>query len=138
MKPAFIVDCSVTMTWVFENERTGATDAILDRLADEAAIVPAHWPLEVANVLTMAERRGRLTEADSTGFVRLLLELPIEIDRATAANDLEHLLAHCRAHRLTSYDSSYLELAIRRQLPLATLDKELRLAASSVGVRLEF
>jgi len=124
-------------TWILENERTEATDALQDRLAVEAAIVPAHWPLEVANVLAMAELRRSLTEADTTRFVQLLAGLPIEIDRATSASDLDSLLAHCRAHSLTSYDAAYLELAMRRQLPLATLDKELRRAAQAVGLRLE-
>lgn len=137
MKPSFVIDCSVTMTWIFENERTAATDAIQDRLAVEAAIVPAHWPLEVSNVLAIAERRGSLTEADSTRFVQLLAGLPIEIDRAASTSDLELLLAHCRAHSLTSYDAAYLELALRHQLPLATLDKKLRQAANAVGLQLD-
>lgn len=137
MNFSFVIDCSVTMTWILENERTDATDAIQDRLAVEAAIVPAHWPLEVANVLATAERRGSLTEADSTRFVQLLAGLPIEIDRAAATSDLELLLAHCRAHALTSYDAAYLELALQHQLPLATLDQKLRQVATAVGLRLE-
>jgi predicted nucleic acid-binding protein len=68
----FVIDSSVAMAWCFEDEASDATDAVLDRLNEECAVVPAIWPLEVANVLLVAERRGRLSEAQASRFLELL------------------------------------------------------------------
>ena len=76
----FVVDTSVAMAWVFEDEATPATDALLERLRDGSAVVPSLWRFEVANVLAVAERRGRITEAQSVRFSRLLGALPIDVD----------------------------------------------------------
>lgn len=136
MTPSFVIDCSITMAWLFSDERTDETAQIQDRLIAESALVPEHWFLEVANVLVMAEKRNRLSIADSTQFVQLLRSLEIEADHEFATSAFDVLIPVCRSHGLTSYDAAYLELAQRRQLPLATLDKELRRAAMSVGVKL--
>jgi predicted nucleic acid-binding protein len=134
MNPAFIIDCSLTMSWCFADEATAESSALLNRLATEAVIVPQHWPLEVSNVLVMAEKRSRISTSDATRFVTLLGAFQIQVDDATASNAFAHTLPLARLHGLTSYDAAYLELAIRLGLPLATLDDDLRRAGQSLGV----
>ena len=136
MIDAFVLDCSVTMAWFFQGEATPATDALLDRLNEGGqAVVALHWPLAVGNTLLMGERRKRSTPADSSHFLGILGSLAVEADKETGANATSATLALARSHGLTLYDGAYLELAMRRKLALATLDKELRAAAKRVGVK---
>jgi predicted nucleic acid-binding protein len=130
----FVIDTSVAMAWCFEDDATEATDGVLDRLRDEQAAVPAIWPLEIANVLLVAERRGRLSEAQGSRFVELLTQLPIEVD--AAPHDLAGIVAAGRRHELSAYDASYLVLAERLGASLATLDQRLATAAKRAGVEL--
>jgi predicted nucleic acid-binding protein len=130
----FVVDNSVVMAWCFEDETTPYTERVLDRLRGTQAMVPAIWPLEVANVLLIAERRDRLNEAQTAHFAQLLQVLPILVEEADVARILGSVLAVGRAHRLSAYDAAYLELAARQGLPLATQDSRLRKAAGSAGV----
>lgn len=134
MSAAFILDCSITMTWCFPDEATPESSHLLDRLENETALVPAHWFLEVTNVLAMAERRKRITAPKSAAFLSLLETLDVEVDHEGAARAFEHLLPLCRSHRLTSYDAAYLELALRRKPPLASLDDDLRAGAKALGI----
>lgn len=133
---AFVVDCSIAMAWLFNDEATPKTTALLDRLATETALVPAWWFIEITNVLAMAERKGRITPTQSDAFVADLGKLGVKRDDEAPDRAFTHLLALCRTHRLTSYDAIYLDLAIRRSLPLATLDDDLRRAAKRLGVGL--
>ena len=135
MKPTLILDCSMTMAWCFADESTPATVRIQDRLASEAALVPAHWFLEVANVLAMAEKRKRISPADALQFVQLLSVLDIQVDEEASRRAFDHILPLCRSHKLTSYDAAYLDLVFRRQVPLASLDDALRRAATSLGMQ---
>jgi predicted nucleic acid-binding protein len=131
----FVLDSSVTLSWFFDDEATAATDELLDQLnRDGQAIVAAHWVLEVGNTLLVAERRKRSTVADSSHFLALLDSLPIEADPETISRPNAATLNLARSQGLTLYDSAYLELAMRRSLPLATLDKALRAAAEKCGV----
>ncbi|BEP15800.1 type II toxin-antitoxin system VapC family toxin [Acidothermaceae bacterium B102] len=130
----FVIDTSVAMAWCFEDEASKATDAVLDRLRDDQAVVPTIWPLEIANVLLVAERRGRISEAQASRFLTLLSQLPIDLD--DSATDLSIVIAAGRRHTLSSYDASYLLLAERLGSPLATLDQPLAQAARKAGVRL--
>ena len=131
----FVLDSSVTMSWFFDDEATAATDQLLDRLnGDGRAIVAAHWALEVSNTLLMAERRKRSTLAESSHFMAILDALPIETDQETVSRASTSSMELARAQGLTLHDSAYLELAMRRSLPLATLDKQLRAAAKKAGV----
>jgi predicted nucleic acid-binding protein len=132
---AFVLDCSVTMSWCFGDEATAAAFALLDRLGSETAVVPSHWFLEVANVLTVAEKRKRMTAPATAEFLKLLGALDIEIDNTPADNVFPHVLPLCRKYSLASYDAAYLELALRRQLPLASLDNELRAGAKHAGIK---
>ncbi len=133
-KDGFVLDCSVTMAWCFDDEATPDTNAIRARLADVRAVVPSLWPLEVANVAVVGERRKRLDEARVLRFFALLGGLPIVIDEETAARAFGETTTLARAHDLSVYDAAYLELAIRRGLPLATLDARLKAAALAVGI----
>ena len=130
---AFVIDCSVAVTWCFEDEATTASDGLLDRLGEEAAAAPAIWPLELGNVLVMAERHGRINATQIAECVALLQELPVAVDEETPRRALDDVLALARAEGLTTYDASYLELAMRLGVPLATKDKELRQAAEKLG-----
>ncbi|MBS0154387.1 MAG: type II toxin-antitoxin system VapC family toxin [Nitrospira sp.] len=131
----FVLDCSVTMTWLFEHETTKGTDALLGMLSGPwKAIVAQHWVLEVGNVLLSAERSKKKTPADTTLFLNLLSKLAIESDVHTEQYATTTTLALGRKHQLSSYDAAYLELAMRLGLPLATLDKNLRKAAQAEGI----
>lgn len=135
-KDGFVLDCSVTMAWCFEDEASPYADSVQDSLKTVRAVTPCIWPLEVANVLIVGERRKRLDEARSTRFLAMLNGFPIAVDdgaMSRAFSDIAHL---ARAHQLSAYDASYLELAIRRGLPLACLDGKLKAAAQAAGVAL--
>jgi predicted nucleic acid-binding protein len=133
----WIFDCSVSMTWCFEDERSAKTDELFDRLvAGSKAMVPQIWPLEVGNVLTLASKKGRITPAKRRQFLSLLAAAPIQLDFLSIGSAFGDVIALAEAHGLTTYDASYLELAIREGSPLATLDKALRAAAKVVGVSL--
>lgn len=136
MSAAFVVDCSVAMAWLFHDEATPRTADLLNRLTNETALVPAWWFIEITNVLAFAERKGRITSAQSDAFIADLDRLGIERDDAAPDRAFTHLLALCRVHKLTSYDAIYLDLAVRRNLPLATLDDDLRKTAKKLGVSL--
>lgn len=122
------------MAWCFEDEAGTYTEGVLDQLRETQALVPVIWPLEVANVLLIAERRDRLSEAQAAHFAQLLQTLPILVEEADVARVLGPVLAVGRAHRLSAYEAAYLELAARHGLPLATQDARLRKAASNAGV----
>ncbi|HZV26897.1 MAG TPA: type II toxin-antitoxin system VapC family toxin [Acidothermaceae bacterium] len=130
----FVIDTSVAMAWCFEDEATQATEAVLDLLRTDQVVVPAIWPLEVANVLLVTERRGRLSEAQASRFLELLAQLPLNVD--TSPTDMVGIVATGRRHTLSSYDASYLLLAERLGATLATLDKPLAKAARKAGVQL--
>src|SRR5215470_8342567 len=136
MSPGFVVDCSIAMAWLFNDEATPKTAALLNRLATETALVPAWWFIEITNVLAMAERKGRIKTTESDAFIADLGKLGIERDDEAPDRAFTHLLALCRTQGLTSYDAIYLDLSVRRNLPLATLDRDLRKSAGALGVHL--
>ena len=136
LAPGFVLDTSIVMAWSFADETSAYADAVLDSLATTRTIVPVLWPLEVANALLMGERRGRSTESETIRWVGILGRLPIVIDDSTNSRAWGVTLGLARGHKLSAYDAAYLELAIRLRLPLATLDKPLKAAASAVGVPL--
>ncbi|MDP2662364.1 MAG: type II toxin-antitoxin system VapC family toxin [Dehalococcoidia bacterium] len=134
---AFVMDASATMAWCFEDEAIPYTEAVLERLRHEEVEVPAIWPLEVANVLLVAERRGRLTEAQTVRFTEILQALPVIVDTEAKERGLgPPILSLGRACALSAYDAAYLELAARRGLALATCDEALKSAAAQMGVPL--
>ncbi|MBM3147305.1 MAG: type II toxin-antitoxin system VapC family toxin [Actinobacteria bacterium] len=131
---AFVLDCSVTMAWAFDDEDVPHAVAIRDDLVRSEAFVPWLWTLEVGNALLVAEQRGRLTTTESDRFVELLGRLPLRIEATAVDRVLPDVLALGRRTGLSSYDAAYLELAGRLGLPLATLDERLRRAAGREGV----
>ena len=131
---SFVLDTSVTMAWLFEDEATRNTEALLDRLKTEEAFVPTLWTYEVGNVLLMAERRKRITEAQGRRFTQLLESLPISISDSHLVSLWSSAVVVARAHGLSVYDGTYLDLAMREGMPLATRDRALRRAARKLGV----
>ena len=133
----FVLDASVAVAWCFEDEATKFTEGLLDLLTTGAeALVPAIWPLEVANALLAAERRNRIALAQVTALLQRVSGLPITVMQIDSRQAFEHILPVARQHGLTHYDAAYLELALRRGLPLATLDEQLRRAAKVTGAGL--
>ncbi len=136
---SFILDNSVTMRWFFGDGRPKELDyanTVLDAINSQNAIAPATWGLEVANVIVRAEAKDLVTEARSGAFLEMLDGLDIEIDAATFAHALSDTLQLARRYKLSAYDASYLELAMRLGIPLATLDENLQKAAKKAGVKL--
>ena len=134
---AFVLDASTTMPWCFVDEATPYTEAVLDRLRIEGALVPAVWPLEVANTLLVGERRRRISPAAIAAFTQLVQTLPIEMDEASGlAAVLGPIRSLAWEQTLSSYDASYVELALRRSLALATVDARMRAAAARLRVPL--
>lgn len=130
----FVLDCSLTVAWFFEDEANSYAQAVEDSLATSSAVVPAHWPLEVANALLMGQRRKRTSEAKVTTFLGLLQSLPIMMDDETMLHAWQESLSLARTYQLSVYDAAYLELSLRQGLPMATLDEALKQAAGACGV----
>ena len=133
---AFVLDCSVTMSWLFADESHEGAEALREALPDDPAVAPALWPVEVANVLLVATRRGRISASDWPVVAQHLESIAVEIDPSTLQAALAKALPLADRHGLTVYDAMYLELATRRGLPLATLDRQLAEASRNAGVRL--
>ncbi len=131
----FVLDNSVLVAWAFD-EKSNYADAVGGDLAEKQAIVPAVWPLEFGNTLLVAERRRRLTEAEAARIRDNVLCLGIQVVPDHPPHVLTEVLALARQHGLTVYDASYLDLAMREGLPLATLDERLAEAARRCGVPL--
>ena len=132
--PAFVLDGSIALAAALPDERTSKALLLLERAADEEAAAPAIWPLEVANGLLQAQRKGRITEEFRRQRLADMSRLPVVIDgegTKFAWSETSRLAAH---HRLTTYGAAYLELAIRRGLPLATFDADLAAAAARESV----
>jgi predicted nucleic acid-binding protein len=131
----FVLDASVTLCWCFEDQASRYTEAIFERMANGArASVPFVWPLEVSNALLRAERRKALRSAQLNGFLEQLSAWPIQVDTVGVGRAFHQILGVARQQNLSAYDASYLELAIREGLPLATADEKLRNAAQAAGV----
>ena len=131
---SLVLDSSVTIAWLVKDEDSDAVASIILRVINEGAVVPSLWRLEVANVLRAGVRRKRLTLADRDESIADLLRWPIEIDGETDRHAWAATLRLSDRHGLTLYDAAYLELAGRRDLPLATLDADLIRAAAAIGV----
>lgn len=129
-----VLDASFTFQWLFEDEATPEGDVALAAIRLGGAAVPALWPLEITNVLGIAERRGRLAPDAVIGALELLRSLPLDVAVPSSLAETEIVLDLMRRHRLTAYDATYLALAICRRLPLATKDGDLLVAAPAAGV----
>ena len=132
----FIIDNSVVMAWCFEDQASEYSDAILERLKTEKAFVPSIWTLEVVNVLIVAERKKILNRSSSMRFITLLNQLPVTVEYEKNLTHMKDLLNLGRDLTLSSYDAAYLDLAMKRGMPLATLDIKLKKAAQASHVEL--
>ena len=132
---SLVLDSSATLAWVYSDETTEAIRQLFDAVADDGAVVPALWRLEVANSLTVAVRRRRIDADFRRAALADLALLDITTDPHTDSLAWGETLTLADRFRLTVYDAAYLELAQRRVLPLATLDEELCAAAAALGVR---
>ena len=129
----FVVDASVSVCWFMPDERHAIADAALRRIRLDPAVTSVLWWYELRNVLIVAEQRGRLDGAKTARVLRLLGGLAVATDADVEEEALTQL---ARRYRLTVYDAAYLELALRKRYPLATLDVALSIAAQAEGVPL--
>ena len=119
---------------MFSDEQGTLTDALLDRIASSQPVVPGHWILEVTNGLLLAARRGRLRSDEDLQIMDRLADLRVQVDAETSERGWRETLLLARRFELTTYDAAYLELAVRRDAPLITMDTELARAALELGV----
>lgn len=133
---SLVLDSSITLAWLYREQATISVDQIFENLIQASAWVPALWRLEVANVLQMGIRRQRHEADFRDRLLSDLSEFPIHVDPETDRQAWGATARLAERHRLTVYDATYLELALRRSLPLATLDEDLRAAAGAEGVPL--
>jgi predicted nucleic acid-binding protein len=131
-----VLDSSVTLAWLYSDEITEAIRGVFEAVAEHGAVVPALWRLEIANSLTVAARRQRIDSEFRRAALSDLSMLDITTDPYTDSNAWGQTLRLADQCGLTAYDAAYLELALRRRLPLATLDEKLRAGASDCGVEL--
>ena len=132
----FVLDCSIAISWCLVDENNDYANAILEMMPDCEAYVPGIWSLEVANTLLVTERRNRMTQEQSQLAIVLLQSLLIHVDEATDSQALSSTFTLGRQEGLAAYDAAYLELAIRLNLPIATIDRRLAEAATRCGVGL--
>ena len=131
---SLVLDSSVTIAWVYSDETSAAIRRVFDLISESSAWVPSLWRLEVANILEMGVRRGRHDASFRDATLADLAVLPINLDPETDRQAWGATARLAEHHRLTLYDAAYLELAQRRGLPLATLDGDLRVAATTEGI----
>lgn len=133
---SLVLDGSATLAWIYASETTPAIELVFDRLIRDGALVPYLWHFEIANSLTMAFRKGRISAQDRRESLTDLEALPITADDQAAAPVWGRTLELADRHALTVYDATYLELALRKKVALATLDTDLRRAVTAEAVRL--
>jgi len=133
---SLVIDSSITLAWFFADERSDAADTVLRQVTESGAVAPSLWRLEVANALQMAVRRNRINMNFRDASLVDLRALAVTIDGETDHHAWTTTLHLAEQYRLTLYDAAYLELAQRLNLPLATLDQELRAAGGAIGITL--
>ncbi len=131
-----VLDSSVALAWVYADETTDAVLGLFDEIRIHGAWVPGLWRWEIANVLQLNVRRGRHDADFRDSALSSLALLPVKVDAEADRQAWSAALHLAERHRLTVYDAAYLEIALRRKIPLATLDGQLRAAASDEKVQL--
>lgn len=131
-----VLDSSVALAWALEDERNLAPTLLAQLTTTETGMVPGHWILEVTNGLRLAVKRRRITSGDRPQLIARIRDQPIQVDPETAFRGWLEIPALAETHGLTTYDAAYLELALRLNAPLATLDQDLARAAREAGVPL--
>jgi predicted nucleic acid-binding protein len=133
---ALVLDASVALAVALQEGNRHLAAPIMALIVEDSAAVPGIWHLEVGNILLLAERRGTISAANRTAALQDLLRLPVDVDHDTATRAWRDTLTLAERYRLTLYDATYLELSLRRGLPLATFDAALRRAATAAGATL--
>jgi predicted nucleic acid-binding protein len=133
---AFVLDGSTALAWCFTDEASAYADAVARKLPSVGAVVPVIWHLEVTNAMMVGERGGRCDRGDTAKWMAYFASLSISVDEQSSAKILEQVVDLARAHKLSTYDAVYVELALRRGLPLASLDEPLKNAAVAAGALL--
>lgn len=133
---SLVLDASSAISWFMPDEQSAGRDSVLERVKDHGAVVPAIWHLEVANAFLFAQRRARITKPHCAAVLRAIADLPIEIDDESAIQAFGPTFALASQFRLSLYDATYLELAHRLRLPLATRDRALKAAATAIDLEL--
>jgi predicted nucleic acid-binding protein len=131
-----VIDASLALAWCFPDEASDYADGVLVALKDRTALVPAIWPVEIANALLVGERRKRIRQPEVRRFVELLKGLNILEDGQSFADTVSNILPLAREHDLSAYDAAYLDVAVRHEAPLATLDAALQKAARAAGIKI--
>ena len=129
----FVLDASIPACWALLDEEDPRADTAFARMKSDEAVVPSLWWFEIRNILVVNERRRRITESDTAVFLRDLAGLRVRVDREP---DESVVLRLARKHGLSVYDASYLELAVREAIPIATLDAQIITAARAEGSQL--
>jgi predicted nucleic acid-binding protein len=133
---SIIADISVVLAWLFKEEQTTRALDVLRRVEKDGLLVPPLWWTELENGILMGERRGRKTPAETSAFLNLVLALPIRTDDTPRHRVSDDILDIGRRYSLTSYDATYIELAVREYAPLATFDEAMRKCARTIGVKI--
>lgn len=130
----YVLDCSIAITWFFDDEYSHSTRSLKELLKKGSIVVPSIWSMEVANVLWCSERKQRIKPYHTEKIRQLIEQLPIDTDSVVGEHALGRLLELAREYEITVYDAAYLELSLRHGIPLATLDKKLINAAVRAGI----
>jgi len=133
---SIVVDISVVLAWLFEEDHTPKALEILRRVEGEGMLVPPLWWYELENGILLGERRARRSSEESDTFLKLIYALPIQTDDAPQQQTCDWIITLGRRYRLTAYDAAYLELAVRSSSPLATFDTAIRQSADKLGAKL--
>lgn len=136
MPARLVVDASVTLAWLFPDFSSGYAESVLQALSHRRGLVPANWALETASAAALAERRHRVTPLTTARYFELLADLDLHQETVTLAESLVRVLPVAREFQISAHDAAYLELALRHEAPLATLDDSLRYAARRAGAEL--
>jgi len=132
---SFVLDASIALSWCFSDESTAVTKLLLEKLETEDAFVPGLWFLEIGNILISAERKKRISYAKVNEFLSLIGDLNIQVDQESNDRAFQKIISLAYSEKITTYDASYLELAMRLGVPLATKDRQLYEAALGLGVK---
>lgn len=130
-----VIDASVALAWCFSDEASDYADSVLLSVENHTVIVPAIWAVEITNALLVGERRKRIRRPEVQRFVELLKGLNIVEDAQSVVDAVSNIFPLAQDYRLSAYDAAYLDVAVRRDIPLATLDGDLQKAALAAGIK---
>lgn len=133
---SLVLDSSATLAWIYPDERPPGAVELLNWIGENGAIVPSIWRLEIINALLSARRRRRITDEEIDVVLASLLDLEITVDDETDVHAWSQTAEIAAQNGLTIYDACYVELALRRSLPIATFDREVRIAANALAIPL--